>query len=622
MIIKNSLKQMFRTPLKTFLFFCLLAVSAALFVLGLNISWLNQRDASAFEGLFNTVGTVEQKPTETEIDGEWDAEIDQYYYYSREKYGALVSEDVLDFEGVDYIHAPMNRPYFTAYMPDMILRPGEVTERVNDWLVLVEVTPLRTDVMDSLPCTVTRVLAGDPDLLNRKIWVCEHYNPTPETVMETGKTYIMRLNQGTYPHDDRDETYMGENDEWEYTPISQYASQYNRKGERINSDTPDRLIDEVTEGFYESDEAKPWLELMKESNMMNSLLPVQPVDATKLLMAFHENNAAVQDGRDISQEEYAQGKRVCLVPEDLAMSNNLQVGDRLTLPLIAADYGSAPGFAFKYDGGGGGYNLRNGKGEVLSVFDENAYEIVGIYSMAEKDDSDFGLGYNEIIIPYASVTSSWDNNIVSFGRMNKGTTSFQIPNGGIEHYLKLWEKQGIDNLEIKFYDNGYSVLEENINNRRVMSVLFLAGGVIMAILVLALFCHLFISRASMRTAIERSLGMKKKQCILSLLSGLMSIVLLGTAAGAVVGCVLTDKTAEQLKQEQIYDETFTSGGIGDGKEGEEALASQQQITPSELAGTAVAGGILILLLGGGIAMVYIRQNLKKEPIMMLMGNEE
>lgn len=622
MIIKNSLKQMFRTPLKTFLFFCLLAVSAALFVLGLNIFWLNQRDASAFEGLFTTVGTVEQKPTETEIDGEWDAEMDRYYYYSREKYGALVYEDVLDFEGADYIHAPMNRPYFTAYMPDMILRPGEVTERVNDWLVLVEVTPLRTDVMDSLPCMVTRVLAGDPDLLNRKIWVCEHYNPTPETVMETGKTYIMRLNQGTYPHDDRDTTYMGENDEWEYTPISQYASQYNRKGERINSDTPDRLIDEVTGDFYESDEAKPWLELMKESNMMNSLLPVQPVDATKLLMAFHENNAAVQDGRDISQEEYAQGKRVCLVPEDLAMSNHLQVGDMLTLPLIAADYGSAPGFAFKYGGGGGGYNLRNGKGEVLSVFDENAYEIVGIYSMAEKDDSDFGLGYNEIIIPYASVTSSWDNNIVSFGRMNKGTTSFQIPNGEIEHYLKLWEKQGIENLEIKFYDNGYSVLEENINNRRVMSVLFLAGGVIMAILVLALFCHLFISRASMRTAIERSLGMKKKQCILSLLSGLMSIVLLGTAAGAVVGCVLTDKTAEQLKQEQIYDETFTSGGIGGGKEGEETLASRQQITPAELAGTAVAGGVLILLLGGGIAMVYIRQNLKKEPIMMLMGNEE
>ena len=56
--MKNSLKQLLRTPMKTALFFFLMTAATALLVLGANL-WLNtQAKIDAAEGLFVTLGTV------------------------------------------------------------------------------------------------------------------------------------------------------------------------------------------------------------------------------------------------------------------------------------------------------------------------------------------------------------------------------------------------------------------------------------------------------------------------------------------------------------------------------------------------------------------------------------
>ena len=60
--MKNSLKQLLRTPMKTCLFFLLMTAATALLVLGAELWQNTQAKIDAAEGLFVTLGTVEQLP--------------------------------------------------------------------------------------------------------------------------------------------------------------------------------------------------------------------------------------------------------------------------------------------------------------------------------------------------------------------------------------------------------------------------------------------------------------------------------------------------------------------------------------------------------------------------------
>ena len=104
----------------------------------------------------------------------------------------------------------------------------------------------------------------------------------------------------------------------------------------------------------------------------------------------------------------------------------------------------------------------------------------------------------------------WSENIVEASPMRADNTSFQIPNGTIAKYMKGFQQLGYDDLKIRFYDNGYSDMQEGIENRKISSYTFLAGGVLMTVLVLLLFGYLFIGRQEQRTAIERCLGMTRR----------------------------------------------------------------------------------------------------------------
>ena len=55
-------------------------------------------------------------------------------------------------------------------------------------------------------------------------------------------------------------------------------------------------------------------------------IPVQPTDGTCLLMHFYDNEAQITEGRDITEKEYKEGAKVCLVPENLAMRLGKELG--------------------------------------------------------------------------------------------------------------------------------------------------------------------------------------------------------------------------------------------------------------------------------------------------------
>ena len=148
----------------------------------------------------------------------------------------------------------------------------------------------------------------------------------------------------------------------------------------------ERWYDEVTDGFYETERGKRWLALSSYQDYSMRTIPVQPVDGTELLMHFYNGEAQITEGRDITEKEYAEGAKVCLIPRSLAMQLGKKTGDTLALPLYYADYSRPVGDAFLL--GVGGYisvNILNAEGSVYPVFNEQEYEIVGLYTAEMRD---------------------------------------------------------------------------------------------------------------------------------------------------------------------------------------------------------------------------------------------
>ena len=120
----------------------------------------------------------------------------------------------------------------------------------------------------------------------------------------------------------------------------------------------------------------------------------------------------------------------------------------------------------------------------MDAFDEDTYKIVGIYTQKiRQDGARDALGFNEVIVPERSVEGDWSDHIVSAAPMSASNTTFQIPNGSIRSYMEKFRTLGLDQLEIRFYDDGYTDLEEGIENRRITSGVLLAGGSLMTVLV-------------------------------------------------------------------------------------------------------------------------------------------
>ncbi len=621
-----SMKQMFRSPLKSFLFFLLIGVSAFFVVLGGNLLYMTMASTKEFEKIYTTIGTVEQTKKDAGMVRFRNAFTNEYDYLKTYKYGERVKEDVLDFKGADYILKPRQRPYFGAYVADMYQGVGHANN------IQVEATLMEPPTGQPAKMKITRVMEGyvqEGDIIYIRDLEKTDTEPTP---FEMGKTYVMRLEGGGYT--EGQEIVDGkEVNVWaEYRMFNGIQSlQYTLDGEKIDdplsdeiSKTSDELqsdiawADEVTEGFYDTERGKRWIEASRQQDLTDHLVYVQPTDGTDLLMPFYRNEVVITEGRDITEEEYKKGEKVCLISDILAIQLRKSLGEQLTLPLYYADYDSTPGDLSRT----GTYYL-NAKGQVYSIFNEQDYQIVGIYTIKDRGAAySAGGSYaienhgKEVVIPWNAVPeNSWKDNIVAYGRMIGANTSFQIPNGSITEFEKLWEKQGIDDIRITFYDKGYSQIKDGIESRKLMSIIFLISGCVMAFMILLFFSNVFITGQQKRIAVERILGRTKKQCAASILTGLLVLAAAGCIVGSVAGWKATGMAAKKADTEIVFDTSYSNSSIAD-----EEKIKEKWIQPDM--GVALGTGGALIVAAFLISSCYIRENLKKEPLELLGRIEE
>ncbi len=622
--MKNSWKQMMRTPVRTVLFLGLMVFAALLMTLGAGIWLKGTQTLAQYEDRFMTIGTVRQIPDSFEQKLTWNAETKDYDVRKSAQYSDYYTPEDLLFPEAEYLVEPEQRAFYISYQPEYVMTNVSVSpNEVLYGIFIAEFSPMEDAVPDqSVPIQITKVIGGDPRVEGMVDYFCDHRNPSPEMLYKD-KTYVAMMGfQGVYIHGKVYEEKMQSKNEvhigLEMMPFSLASDVLLPDGSQPEDAFRDgQQIFEVTDGFYETEAGRRILNLAETNVLYRNCQPVTGTNRTALLMPFYNGRCFLMEGRDISEEEYQAGSKVCLAPKTFMENNGLSLGDTVNVQLLLTDRRVNAGQKFWLDGSVGFYSgLIDADGNPLEVFETSDYTVVGIYDVTfSGTDSIFDPGADELIVPMKSIEARYGTNLVFCGPMTDATTSFQIPNGGIDDFLKGWAEHGTDKLAFTFYDKGYSQLKAGIDNMQAISLVLLAAGVILTALLLFFFSHLFITKQAERTAIERSLGMGKAACRFSMLSGFALLVLIGSILGAVAGFRISVDVSAANAGETYYETTYTAGmtNMVNEVEVEEAAAS---VMP------AVCCALLIVAAGVGIAWVKMNKSLKREPMRLLAERAE
>ena len=621
MLLRNSLKQMGRTKARTIVFLLLTVLTVTFLSLGINLWRTCNDNMEKYEKVFTTVGVVNQKENSVELKQSWNSARKEYTYWDEPIYDYILPISLLDFKGAGYIIKPEQRPYYGAYSPGIKIMSSKEEEYVEGKLdSIVEIVAYGDCIpSDPVKVKVKRVLHGTFDLEGTDIWLCDEFNDNPG-LLEKGKTYITFIEQIPNEHKD---SYMERS--YEFIPENlTISTQRNKKGETVaGEDMLSEKWEEVTDNFYETEKVKKWENLGKaEDRFFEDTFPVVPTNKTEFMMEFNQGSASICDGRDITKEEYEEGDKVCIIHWKFAQINNLKVGDNLNLKLYYADYEKSASQIFRANGTVSDFGLLNAQGEEYPVFEDSNYKIVGFYSNTvnpEAEPTGYELGRNAVVIPSKSVKNSDENNIVGYGPMKGYNTSFQIPNGTTKEYMEKFKALGISNLEVEFYDGGYEKLSSGMQNLKTVAVVLVAVSGATTLAILFFFVFLFISKQKKRTAIERSLGMNRKECTLSMLYGILIII----SIGAVIGSFAGFKTADFIMSKSTNMETeLYSTAFSNWVNNSDKIANLSEINVSANPLTPVVVCLVVILVSFVISLIFIKNNLKAEPLELLSKSEE
>jgi ABC-type antimicrobial peptide transport system permease subunit len=615
----NSIKQLFRTPFKVILFFLLAAMGTALLVLGIHLWSDTTRKLNAMEDAFTTIATVTQKEDSMETYSLWDAALQMYSHSDYPVYNRIIPESVLQFEGANYLKDPKKRPYYGAYMPDYKELPEKTG--LSDRFLIIEFSPVEDCIPDQpVLVNIVKVLSGET-YGSDQLWYCDHFteNPAP---LYAGKTYISSISIFENTHT---EAQIGTQIEFAPLGTTISSSQFDKTGVKLESELNLReqvSCEEVTEDFYQTGRGRYWLNYIETLRQADETIPVLPTESLELLPAYHAGEAVIVDGREITEDEFQNGEAVCLITTEFAQSNNLNVGDVISLPLYFANYSTDPSYLFGYRWGGLDFSLLNAKGELYPVFWEAGYEIVGIYRYSGGQAGGL-LGRTEmardmVIIPSKSVRASDENNIVDFGPMLDTTTSFQIPNGTIAEFEAAFTKAVPESslLEITYDDNGYEQISGDLKSARNIAVLLGAIGLFSTLAILMLLLYFFVVKQKKRTAIERSLGLSKRQCRISIISGIMFLTVLATTAGSIGSSVLIEQMPTiEVTNQTGYSTKYSSWALEEVNS--ELIDKIDTDTPdtSWYINFAVPAMLFFFMLISSI--ILVNRNLGIEPILLL-----
>ena len=297
------------------------------------------------------------------------------------------------------------------------------------------------------------------------------------------------------------------------------------------------------------EEAAYWDTLWNANLYSVSSFAVTLTDDITDIPAWYVGLMYLNEGRAITEEEYASGAKVCMISARLAEKQGWQVGDKLDLYLYQHE---------RFSNGTGTFIAGGISASVYTedFFGQGEYEIVGIYGDREvATESDaapevFAQPWNVIYIPENSAPHA---PAVEDRPIQPSLITIELKNGSINAFKAAVEEMGLTDqvpgeYEIKFsyFDQGYSKIQPGLVEMNRNAVLLLGLSAILLLVTMILTAFLFSRQHKHSAGILRMLGGSKKQAFTAILVCAAAVVAAGGIVGTVLGGALTQTVGASI----------------------------------------------------------------------------
>ena len=316
------------------------------------------------------------------------------------------------------------------------------------------------------------------------------------------------------------------------------------------------------EGFWDTDAGAYFKQTAEVCKINGNAMTVVATDDLSLYLPFYNGGTYLIYGRNFTREDYENGNKVCLVSSQAAAANGWLVGDKIKLRFFEATYGYNPSalavdsyyeaIVQTYDKDTGQYALEM----TDRFFDEGEFEIVGYYggkvaqSHFSKDirfNKSEGIDRRVVIVPQASVANQPEV------PLSKYNTTLLLDDEKTVYFLSdmeasglLKQKKGSYQVSFDIYDQGYGAIKQSLRQLDAISKLTLYVACAAAVVVVILLSVLTVLQNRRQIATLRPLGVKKRQIPAAVLSGMLLVCLLAAIAGGVLGHSLSERVAQYI----------------------------------------------------------------------------
>lgn len=609
MIFKHSLKQVFRTPARTSLFVILLAAITAFLAIGISLHLSAVQSIEAADAAFTTIGTVS---------------------FENLNNSDLTLPDIMKYDYSPILNSKhvrlLDRRIMLAGVSEAITTRIRVGTKDGDLYSIIEFTPLEYSVAGET--TLVKLLRvpysyegkwqeGQTILLEQ--WTPENWWETYKNLrnwtidgwdtfqLEPGKNYVaagveLSARMIVYPY---------------------FPEKLKDAGvlERDSSFSP---IMETTEDYWEREEGQVWAQLAEALKASTQTLSVFTTNSLETVRNFNQGNAFISGGRLISQAEYDEGAKVCILNASTAIRNKLKVGDRI--PLAFSERPIRFGYGASVDHGSADDSSRE------------SYEIIGLYTIIDDMDPPYGLYEDTVFVPQKSVpiqpdtiTVAGTNNIPGMSLRSArddviitgvdlpnwdNFVSFRLNNGSIDAFMREVEQYDLSGLSLAYYDQGYSKVSGALTGMRDTASILTAICSAVGLGIALLFSLLFVGRQQRSIAIMYSLGTGRKRALAFLMISVLLVAGLAAVTGGIAGHVLS-----KIVLGQAYVQNIEAMAVDTTYSGVTDQAGFQVVTPPGYkAPLAAAGSVLAVTLA--LSGFFAARVLRAEPMQVLTTKEE
>lgn len=298
------------------------------------------------------------------------------------------------------------------------------------------------------------------------------------------------------------------------------------------------------EDFLQSEEGALWQQALERDEINNHAFAVIGVDEIEYLAYFAQEEAAITQGRDFTEEEQRSGARVCILNEAVAVANGLEVGDTVTLNLYHGDPG-LPYQESRLDYVGILAPSADFYFNTTPIEETAEYTVVGFWrskdTWVDVGLNEYGFNPNTVFVPKTSVTTplEYPDSILF--------TTVVLYNGRQEEFLTLAKEAGFANPFV-FYDQGYSTIATNFHNYEALAQQTLAVGASVYAVILLLFLLLFPGTQRKTAEIMESLGVTRGKRLTHVMFSAIGIAAPATVLGGGMGLLLWQSVLDALQE--------------------------------------------------------------------------